>query len=439
MEGVIHELSSVAPLPRYNLWAVPPTQVSVKKNDEVEVRPIAPVTATAPWEFVVTTAPNQYVYLNETYLKVKATFKFKEGANYLATSTWATKKIQRVNNLLHSMIKSVELTLGQKNVQQTPQHYPYRAYFETLLFNSEPAKNSTLKLRGWDNTNSVSKLTVDASGSTTDSVTFELMAPLHTDLTFQEKAILGGTPIKIKIIPNEPSFYLNYPTGATPEVTFDHVSLFVAYQQVSAELLQAHASALHTAPAKYPITRFEMTYDVIPANQTEHNYDNVFTGRLPRRVFVALVNSDAMNGSTADNTDPFKFEPHGLKFACMYINGVQFPSIPYRPDFSTEKKEYGREYLEFMRALEQHGSRPMLKIDKETFGKNCCLIPFNLAQDASSGYHTEGYVNPYQNGVMRLYLQFSSALTKNTNVLLFSEYDDVIEIDELRHVTTSYN
>ena len=64
----IHELSSVAPLAEFDLWGVPPTQLTVEKDVEVEVRPLSVVDMKSPINFVFTTAADEYIKLDSLYL-----------------------------------------------------------------------------------------------------------------------------------------------------------------------------------------------------------------------------------------------------------------------------------------------------------------------------------------------------------------------------------
>src|SRR5439155_20788281 len=75
---VIHPLSGTAPLPQFELWSVPPTQVSVLKDIVSEVRPLSTLSANQPIEFIVQSAIDEYINLKETYLYVKARVKLSK-------------------------------------------------------------------------------------------------------------------------------------------------------------------------------------------------------------------------------------------------------------------------------------------------------------------------------------------------------------------------
>ena len=67
----IHEASEVALLPQFNLWSVPPTQTSVIRDIEYELRPNATFNAGTPIKFEHRCPPDEYVMLNESHLNMR--------------------------------------------------------------------------------------------------------------------------------------------------------------------------------------------------------------------------------------------------------------------------------------------------------------------------------------------------------------------------------
>jgi hypothetical protein len=54
--------------------------------------------------------------------------------------------------------------------------------------------------------------------------------------------------------------------------------------------------------------------------------DNMFLGQLPKRLVVACVDSDALNGTIGKN--PFDFN-----FVALNVDGRQIPTKPLQPDW----------------------------------------------------------------------------------------------------------
>src|SRR6266436_1327954 len=114
----IHSASHITTLPEFDLFTVPPTQLTIDKNIVTEHRPIAPISDNniAPIEIFVNSAIDEYIQLRETllYFKLKINIKKKDGTDPTAVTEWA--KIQPVNNLLHSIFKNVDLEVEGQSV-----------------------------------------------------------------------------------------------------------------------------------------------------------------------------------------------------------------------------------------------------------------------------------------------------------------------------------
>ena len=81
----------------------------------------------------------------------------------------------------------------------------------------------------------------------------------------------------------------------------------------------------------------------------------------------------------------------------------------------------------------------MLSLTKEQWGtKGNTLFGFNFSPDTADDCNKVGYVSPIKRGTLRIDLRFASALTETINVLVFCEYDNLIEIDITRNAITDY-
>ena len=205
--------------------------------------------------------------------------------------------------------------------------------------------------------------------------------------------------------------------------------------KVTPDIVAAHNAALQVSPARYPITRTEVKAHTIQASRREAFIDNVVVGHLPRRIFVALVDNAAFLGDL--KRDPFKFEHFNTTFLCFYINGVQVPSIPFKPDFSNNL--YVREYLEFLRAADQLTEIPPTTITRPKYNSNNIIFGVNFTPDNTLGYIEHGRVNEERTGVLRLEIRFSEDLSRAITVLLYCEYDNNIYINADRNAFTDYN
>lgn len=433
---VIHPLSGVTPLPQFELWSVPGTQVSVAKDIVQEVRPFSTLSSGQPIEFLVQSAVDEYINLSETYLslrmKVELTRKDKPT---LLEGDWG--KIQLTKNFFHGLFSHVELKIGDKQITANPQNYHYRAFIDTLFGFTEDAKHSHLHNVFWDPSGKERYYRRGPRDLSSEGPTFELMGRLHTDLTFQEKLLLGGCDLSVRLIPNKNAiiFHSDETPGLQPAIKIMSANLLVRKSKVFPSLASAHAEALRTAPARYPITRVEVKHQTIPAGMLDVSLNNVIRGQIPRRMFVAFIDNDIFNGDFSNRL--YSFHHHDVNYLAAFVDGVQYPSQPFLPSFSEDL--YMREFNELFVALNQNRTDSYMRISYESFESPYCIFPFNLSPDLSNGPSLSGHVSPIKHGSLRLDLRFAKAPTKPLNVLMYCEFDNMIEIDENRQAKTDYN
>ena len=436
-------MAFVTPHPDFDLFGLPPTQQTVEKDVFTEHRPISILNSNSVIQFVVPTSLDEYVQLRESllYLKFKINIKKKDGTN-VTEADW--KKIAPVNYLLHSMFRQIDLEFAGKSITLSPQTYAYKARLEYDFGFTNDAKKSHLTAAGayddYTEKKSISEnrskflrpttITTDGAG---DSI--ELMGKLHLDMAFQPRALLGGTQLKLTLVPNEPKFFLML-TDSTiiPELVFENVILYVHRSKISWPVIEAHNVVLQKSNAKYPISRsFVKAFNVNSGN-IDVSIDNAITGQLPRRVFIAMVTNDAFNGNYSKN--PYNFQHFNLNHLAVYLDGEQFPLNAYKPNF--DKKLFVREYMGLFESLNQLNTDSTLTLTKNEWADGNTIFGFNFAPDMADDCNKMGYVNPIRDGSLRIDLKFSQALSETINVLLYCEYDNIVEITHDRNVVTDY-
>jgi hypothetical protein len=70
-------------------------------------------------------------------------------------------------------------------------------------------------------------------------------------------------------------------------------SLFIRKVKVSPSVFLAHAKTLETSLAKYPVRRVVCKTFTIPTGHLDATNEKLFTGQLPRRVVIGLVDNEA--------------------------------------------------------------------------------------------------------------------------------------------------
>lgn len=422
MQALIHEMSSSIPLPRLDLFGVPPTQTMVERDIVTEHRPITSLEPSSFIQFELNSADDEYLDLEKLILYFK--IKVKKNKAIATEADWET--ISPVNYLLHSMIKQVDIFIGDKQISTTNPTYGYKAYFEAFFGFSKDQKQTHLTSALWYDDEDLKEeiLVKKQSKYLRNYRELDLMGRLHTDLTFQGRNLIGGTKLIFRILLNDPKFYLMSKTHK-PEVEILEAALFAHRAKVSQHIVEAHHNALRISTAKYPITMNKLKPFTIPKGAFDANIDNVHSGQLPRRIFIAFVKNLAYYGDY--NLNPFYFEHFNISSLAVYLDGIQYPAKAFAPDFS--EKVYQRELYSLYEALDMLDSDPTFYINRDNYDNGNTIFGINFAPDLSSGCGAAGHLNQLKFGSLRLTVRFSKALDEPITVLIFCEFDKLLEID----------
>lgn len=422
MQAVLHEQSSSVPLPKFDLFGVPPTQTMIERDIVTEHRPITTLDPSSFIQFEIPTSIDEYIDLEKIYFYLKIKVKKIDSVN--AEADW--DDISPVNYLLHSMIKQLDIFIGDKQITSSSSTYAFKAYIEALFGFSEEAKKSHLTSALWfdDTVLKVEGPLKDRNDAIKNYAICDLYGRLHTDLAFQGRSLLGGSKLIVRILLNEPNFYM-MSHDHTPELEFLDASLHVHRAKVPQMIVEAHNAALQISTAKYPFTMSKVKSFTIPKGVSDANIDNLHSGQLPRRIFVFFVLNDAFCGKYIMN--PFKFEHFNINSLVVHMDGVQYPSKPYTPDFTNGI--YQREMVSLYEALDMIDGEPNIKFNRDNFKTGNVIFGFNFSPDLTSGVGAIGHLSPIRYGSLRLSVRFSTALLLPITCLVYCEFDKMLEID----------
>ena len=417
MESLIHDKSSIVPLPRFDLFSVPPTQQTVEKFIRTEHKPISVLDSSSFVQFEIHTAFDEYLDLEMLFLLLEVKLKKIVGLEAYDGSAESSKNwsdVMHSKYLLHSVIKQLDIFIGDTQVSSSTPTYSYKAYIEALLGFSEDAKSSHLQSAYWDN----------QFPMTSDYKPLQMYGRLHSDLVFQDKVLLGGCKVTIRILFNEPKFYF-ISSKHKPEIELTGASLYSIRYRVPQYIVKAHDAALQISPAKYYLAASRIKPFTIMNGITDYNIDNLHSGQIPRRLFVMFVKNTSFNGDYTE--DPFYFDHFSLNYIVIYVNGEQIPPKPFTPDFGS--CHYLRCFLSVYEALDMLGPNSNMNISRADYKKGNTIIGFNLSQDNSNGPPAVGYAGPVRYGSVSLNVRFATPLTETITCLVYFEFDKILEID----------
>ncbi|XP_060118353.1 uncharacterized protein F54H12.2-like [Heteronotia binoei] len=433
----IHCGSEVCVKSELDLFQIAPTQTCIEKSLYIEVPPLSALMGSTHLEFYIAGNGEDYIDLNNTLLYVKCKITQEDG-----TDLPADTRVALVNYPIASIFSQLDVTIGDRLISQSNNCYPYRTMIETLLNYSGENLATQFSARGFykdtagQHDSTILTIPVNKGFSkraelTAESRVIDLLGHLHADLFFQEKLLLNGVDVKIKLTRSRDTFCLMSSAGDTTcfKLQLDSASLFVKKVRVSPGVQLAHAEALMTSTAKYPVDCVSTKVFSISAGARVSNQDNLFLGQLPKMVVMALVDNDAFSGGFTKN--PFHFKDYNINFAALYVDGEQIPPKPFQPDFAAGNV---REYMSLVQTVGKHlQDRPLL-IDRDEYQNGYTLFAFDLSPDQECADH----YFLIKTGNLRAEIRFADALPQTVNFIMYGVFDSVIEINQNPNVLFDY-
>ena len=215
-------------------------------------------------------------------------------------------------------------------------------------------------------------------------------------------------------------------------IRLEDVSLWVRKVRVNPAVFLAHAQVLQQHNAIYPMKRVEMKTYTIPQGSTSHNKDHLYSGVLPTRLVVGLVNNNAYNGNM--QSSGFNFAHSDLTDLTLYKDGVIVTGKALH--MSYDHDEYMRAYITTLQGIGKFDIDEGIAINQDNFDKGFALYAFDLTPDQNDD---NGYFDLVQKGSIRLDLNFSEALNATTNVVCYAEFDSILQVDRSRNVQIDWS
>ena len=249
----VHRQSCEGVKSELDLFTVPPTQNCIIASHVVEHQPTASLDSGGPIEFFIPGSGDDYIDLANTMLHVQVKVTQPNGADLDAAAP-----VGPVNNWLHSLFSQVDVFLNSTLVTQSTNTYPYRAFVETLLTYGVGAKSTQLTNQLWYKDKASRMSAVDLAGGVDPNPGFvtrreyisgsrvvDMMGRLHVDMFLQDKFLINGVDVKIRLVRSKPAFAL-MAGGAAPDykITITNATLFVKKATLNPAVQLAHIKAL---------------------------------------------------------------------------------------------------------------------------------------------------------------------------------------------------
>ena len=422
------------------LWTLLPQDLSREKTIYVNVSSMFPITPRCDLQYNVMGNSLMYYDLKNIKAIGKVRVLHMDGS-----PLGPDEHVSLTNYPLASMWEKVDLYLQQQLVCSSGTAYPYRSMFDVLLESDWSDIDSVLRqglfvkdAAGYmDSTHSyedVNEGFITRQKYMKESKIFELQGRLHIDLFRQERVLVNGVQLTIKLTQSSDAFRImahQDENGQTHRYKLELVDLKLKIPMIkpSSSILLAHDAAFKRGPALYPFERTELRVISIPAGMTQWTVDNLFLTAQPKRLLLAFIAAAAYNGDY--NKNPFNFQHFFLSYLCLMIDGTCFPSQALQPDFENDF------YLECYDTLfdiapdERIGQkRKVTTITRDEYPNGYALFLFNLDGDTQGSES----VTTQMIGLNKLEMRFARPTPEPINLLIYPAFNALMRIDDTRNV-----
>ena len=452
--GPLHPGSKSVMNPQLSLFNVPPTDLSMSSYRIVPIQTYT--TGINPVEFQVD-PQEDYVDLSRSFFEIELALKLANGDNVVeATRLWPT------NNLAHTLFKQISVRLNGTLISPQTDTYHYKAYLETLLNYDRQDGKTVLKPQGWynaldfptelteNNTNTEGegheafqalssnqqtsvKLMKAEQSNYTDGKRHVLRFTPHIEVFHLNKLLVPGVQIGIQMYFNSPNLFLNG-VNVAGRLTHENVKvrMYLCQVRLNPSVYRELMTKMNVnrSIVAYPTVRSEIRTFNMQGNQQRYECNNLFQGRIPNRVIVGLVHSDAFNGNVA--RDPFCFQKFGVSNIRQLVRGEEYPyeTLELVHNNSTQDLRGYYRFLQATGCLCKHQGN-MVRSEDWGQGKNCTLFVFD---NAANGCLDSPVLNPKQSGELQIVLNFGAPPGNNITVILYGEFENLLEIDKNKAV-----
>ena len=405
-----------------SLFSPPPANTGIERREWIEFRPNNQITGDSPVEFTIPPQSAAYIDLKRSSLKVKLRLTKADG-----TLIKKDANVGLINLPLQAIFSVVECSLQQTPVAQMGSNYPYKAYIDTLLETGKGEKvllNSQFFLKDTpghhDNADVITGSNTALyrrSRYTDEGRILEMEGPLHLDVFRQNRLLLNGVALTLKLWPSMNPFRLmSSDDDAAYRVQILDAALKLYLQKPNAGVLMAHNQLLGNSTAMYPFISSHIK--IASVSQGEYGFieNNLFQGDVPTQLIVALVSSEAYSGSYKKS--PFNFQGFDCNFLALYIDGQSYPCQPLQCNFGEKN------YVDAYKTLASF--RDDVDISYSDFGGGYALFVLNVDDRLD--------FNAKRRGDCRLEIKFGTSLPESVTVLMYGKFPKIMHVDQSRRV-----
>ena len=418
------------------LFSTPPVNAGEEKISWVEYRPsFISQGGYSSVQFNIPGNGTQYVDLARSELYVKLKIEKEDGTDFAEGESGLP-----IDMILHSMWSSVDVKLNHTLVSSSGTNYMYKALLENLLNYGENAKKIQLSAIGFSGESGNFEQTSPTTppfnhGLKARSLWFknvnyvEFVGPLMADICNQDRLILNGVDIDIKLWPTRDEFrIISHPEGIPCKLKIEDIYMYVCKVAVTPEVMMGHNAGLEITEGKYPFQRTDIRTYNFPQHSYGDTIQDIWQGEVPSRLIIGMVKSESYTGNFSKN--PFMFEHFDVSNVGFYVNGEPTPREPFELD--VEDSGYLQGLLSLYRISGKLGENTDIGITRDSYREGYTLLGFDVDPTTSSDFR---YIGLPKEGHTRLTVKFKTWLREPVTLIIYATFPETMLIDQSRCVS----
>ena len=415
--------------PSLDLFKPPGVNTAIEKREWISYRPVSQITKGSPIHFTISGTSPDYKDMRKTLLFVKCKIK-KANGNPITRED----SVGFCNLTLQSLFRQVDVSLQQQVMTSgVGLNYCYKSMIDVLLKLEEDTMESRLQSQLYFKDDASFMDSIDGNVGLIQRQEFtkggryvDLEGPLYVDLCQQEKLVINGIQVDVKLYPHSDTFVLMSKNG-DEQYTYEigEAILKVCHVKLNPGILISHAEKIKKSPAIYPYTKSDVrTFNIQPGSYA-WGMDDIFQGRVPNRVVVCLIAGQAYSGSFQKN--PYNFQHFNCNYVGLFVDGQSVPGDALQCSY--KDKHYVSAYHRLFSGADKINTSEGNYITRDDFPKGYCLYVFDLTAKTSKEYQ-----DLVKKGHTRLTLRFDESPSETITALVYSSFPAIFQIDESRSV-----
>ena len=443
-------------------YAAPPVQTQLLDRFKKEIQPDGDDQNASVITFnIPNSTPNTVINGGQLELFVEMTMEAAGGGR----QGDGVKDNGMVNNILHSLWTDIDVKLEHRLLEPSNHLYHYKAMLHQMVNWTPQDRNIQGELIGFevddnpddmDSTSSARatepEVAVEEGAATftagtnepplrvrqrkllvgKNGTSYEFMGALHV-LPFNTPFLIPpGLNVQLSLTRSNPDFVVMSANNAPYYPRIQKVRLRVPYVVMHPTAYAQLQDRIDKEGLQIPVQRYQITEHTVD-NQLYQTKTLLRNKQMPSKVFVAFVDTGALKGDRAMN--PYNFQNFDLEQYEFQIGARRYPTIPMRLDFK-RRGTLTSAYTDLLAAMgirKPDGLGSLMDFDKFMKGHTIIGADFTANVDQSEEVtHLTDY------GDLSLMLQFKTAPTNCTMLLLAYYNDHKIVVTKNREVTTSW-